>query len=409
MTVSTDINKFRYEGNGVTDTFAFTGRIFTSTDVVIEIITRTTDVLVETLTITTDYTVTINSEESASIQVTNVSKIPSATQDIQIRRALEQTQTVNLPTGTVFPALSVENAIDKNIAIVQDLSEEVGRSIKLSPTTTLSDIILPDVVASEVIGWNSAGDNLTTYSFSDISSTLDTVFTGLTSGDYLKYDGNVWTNIDSTQLKNDLSIKKSNTSASNPTVNDDDTQGYEPFSEWLNTSTTEKWVCLDNSTGAAVWEQGTLDSSDLGSAAIADLIDDDTFATATSSNIPSAESVKTYVDNSSTGIFSNEYESAETAYVNGSSYTFTHGLGAIPKIYTVEAVCKTTEAGIAVGERFPIMQFNNSAGNPSSGFVSATTTQIKIKVSGNGVGVDGSGGFALLTPANFRLIAKGWV
>ena len=81
MTTSSSVNKFRYEGNGVTDTFAFTGRIFASGDLIVEIITRATDALVETLTETTDYTVTINSAESASVTV-GAGKIPSATQDI---------------------------------------------------------------------------------------------------------------------------------------------------------------------------------------------------------------------------------------------------------------------------------------------------------------------------------------
>lgn len=136
MTVSSSTNKFRYEGNGSTDTFAFTGRIFSASDLKVEIITRATDALVETLTLTTDYTVTINGPESASVQITNALKIPSSLQDVQLRRDLAQTQTVDLPTGTVFPASSVENALDKMAALVQDLSEEVDRCVKISVTSS---------------------------------------------------------------------------------------------------------------------------------------------------------------------------------------------------------------------------------------------------------------------------------
>lgn len=136
MTVSSSTNKFRYEGNGSTDTFAFTGRIFSAADLKVEIITRATDALVETLTLTTDYTVTINGDESASVQITNALKIPSSLQDVQLRRDLAQTQTVDLPTGTVFPASSVENALDKMAALVQDLSEEVDRCVKISVTSS---------------------------------------------------------------------------------------------------------------------------------------------------------------------------------------------------------------------------------------------------------------------------------
>lgn len=175
MTISTSTNKFRYEGNGVTDTFAFNGRIFNANDIVVEIITRSTDVLAETLTLTTDYSVTINSPESASVTVVS-GKIPSVTQDIQLRRSLAQTQTLDLPTGTVFPAVSVENALDKNTAVTQDLSEQVDRAIKLPVTSSLSSIELPIAVASEVIGWNALGDNLTSYAQADFKG--DTGDTG---------------------------------------------------------------------------------------------------------------------------------------------------------------------------------------------------------------------------------------
>ena len=40
-----------------------------------------------------------------------------------------------------------------------------------------------------------------------------------------------------------------------PTVDDDGTQGYCEGSHWLNVSTGKAFVCLDNATGAAVWNQ----------------------------------------------------------------------------------------------------------------------------------------------------------
>ena len=39
-----------------------------------------------------------------------------------------------------------------------------------------------------------------------------------------------------------------------PTVTDDTTKGYDPGSLWLNTTTKHLWVCIDASTGAAVWD-----------------------------------------------------------------------------------------------------------------------------------------------------------
>ena len=42
-----------------------------------------------------------------------------------------------------------------------------------------------------------------------------------------------------------------------PTVNDDDTLGYEPSVRWLNITSEEEYVCTDSATGAAVWKLTT--------------------------------------------------------------------------------------------------------------------------------------------------------
>ena len=167
MTVTATANKFRYQGNGVTDTFSFPARVYAAADLVVQIITRATDTLEETLTITTDYTVTIASNGTASVQVTNATKIPDNTQDILIYRELANEQTLSLPTGTVFPAKSVETQLDRAVSQIQDLSEIVARSIKLptqSSLTSLEISSLPD--AGKALKWNATEDGL-------INSTYD--------------------------------------------------------------------------------------------------------------------------------------------------------------------------------------------------------------------------------------------
>lgn len=52
-------------------------------------------------------------------------------------------------------------------------------------------------------------------------------------------------------------------STSDPTVNDDT---YPIGKVWVNTSNDKAFVCLDNTTGAAVWIETTLESSDITSA-----------------------------------------------------------------------------------------------------------------------------------------------
>jgi hypothetical protein len=161
MTVTATANKYRYQGNGVTDTFAFPARVYSVDDLVIEIITRSTDALEETLVLTTDYTVTIASNGTASVQVTNGAKIPDNTQDILIYRELENEQTLSLPTGTVFPAKSVETQLDRAVSQIQDLKEIVDRSIKIPVQSSLLSLEIESLPeAGKSLKWNATEDGL---------------------------------------------------------------------------------------------------------------------------------------------------------------------------------------------------------------------------------------------------------
>lgn len=142
MTVSTAANKFRYQGNGVTDTFAFNGRIFSAADLVVDLIVRATDAVQETLTLNTDYSVTILGAESASVQVTNALKVPDSSTDILLRRSVGLTQNLNLPSGTRFPSADVERALDRTVTQMQDISEQVERSVKVPANFAISSVLI---------------------------------------------------------------------------------------------------------------------------------------------------------------------------------------------------------------------------------------------------------------------------
>lgn len=49
--------------------------------------------------------------------------------------------------------------------------------------------------------------------------------------------------------------------AVDPSASDDNVLGYERGVRWLNTSSLRIWVCVDDSTGAAVWREDTPNSS----------------------------------------------------------------------------------------------------------------------------------------------------
>lgn len=56
-----------------------------------------------------------------------------------------------------------------------------------------------------------------------------------------------------------------------PTATDDSSAGYQVLSKWVNTTSSEIFVCLDATEGAAEWGKTTLTLDELGSAALVDV------------------------------------------------------------------------------------------------------------------------------------------
>lgn len=264
MTTTDAPSKFRYEGNGSTDTFAFTGRIFAAEDLVVEIITRATDALADTLTLTTDYSVTISGPSSASVTVT-APNIPSASQDIQLRRALDKTQSLVLPTGTVFPAKAVETALDKATAIIQEMQEEIDRSVKLSPTSSIDEITFAESPqdGKAMVYSTADGGFINGPDAADIAAAQGYA----TDAETAKDDAE--TAAAAAVAAAALLPLNNYTATAPPTVNDDSADGYSVGSRWIDTTgDLEAWTCASASVGAAQWLPTTLTVDDLGSLAV---------------------------------------------------------------------------------------------------------------------------------------------
>jgi len=76
---------------------------------------------------------------------------------------------------------------------------------------------------------------------------------------------NVEEALDSLGVKNNLSA------TSDPTVNNDTSEGYAAFSRWVNTSNNEYFLCLDATNATAVWVKSSLTLDELGTAALSDM------------------------------------------------------------------------------------------------------------------------------------------
>ncbi len=163
MTISSTTVKNSYSGNGTLDTFNYTFKIFADAD--IQVIIRDATATETVKTLTTHYTVTGAGSASGGTIVFTAGNIPSATETVVIRRASPQTQAIDYIANDPFPAESHEEGLDRSMMAIQQLQEEIDRSIKLSRTNTMTstEFTIGDTDrANKVFGFDSNGELVVT-------------------------------------------------------------------------------------------------------------------------------------------------------------------------------------------------------------------------------------------------------
>ena len=136
MTISSTTVRNSYSGDGSTTTFSYTFKIFQDSD--IQVIIRSANGTETTKTITTHYTVTGAGNSGGGSVIFTGGNIPTATQTVVLRRNIPQTQAIDYIANDPFPAESHEEGLDRATMAIQQLQEEVTRSIKLSKTNTMT-------------------------------------------------------------------------------------------------------------------------------------------------------------------------------------------------------------------------------------------------------------------------------
>jgi chemotaxis protein histidine kinase CheA len=131
MTISSTTVRNSYSGDGSTTAFNYTFKIFENSD--LEVILRTDSTGSETVqTITTHYTMTGAGNANGGT-VTFVTA-PASGITVVLRRAIPQTQAIDYIANDPFPAESHEEGLDRSMMAIQQLQEEVDRTIKFSKT-----------------------------------------------------------------------------------------------------------------------------------------------------------------------------------------------------------------------------------------------------------------------------------
>ena len=159
MTISTTTIKNSYSGNDSTDTFAYTFKI--TSDSEMQVIIRSSTGTEAVKTLTTHYTVSGSGVAGGGNVVFTTGNIPATGETVILRRSTTQTQAMDLIDNDPMAADTIETAHDKSIAISQELQEQADRSLKISRTNTMTSTEFTTSAtdrASKLLAFDSSGE-----------------------------------------------------------------------------------------------------------------------------------------------------------------------------------------------------------------------------------------------------------
>ena len=160
MTVSSTTTKNSYSGNASTTVFAYGFKIFSDDDITVIIRTDSTGAEV-TKTKTTHYTVSGVGDSSGGNVTFTSGNTPASGETVVLLRSTARTQLTDYVANDPFPAATHEDALDKLTFIAQEIEEELGRSIKVSKTNTISSSEFTTSAterANKILSFDGSGD-----------------------------------------------------------------------------------------------------------------------------------------------------------------------------------------------------------------------------------------------------------
>ena len=156
MTLSTTTVKNSYSGNGSTTAFTYDFAINSTSELVVFI--RSSTGTETTKSITTHYTV---ADAGASGGTVTMGSAPASGETLVLIRDTSLTQGTDYVANDPFPAETHESALDKLQMQIQEVQEEVDRSLKISRTNTMTSTSFTDNAASrasKVLSFDSSGE-----------------------------------------------------------------------------------------------------------------------------------------------------------------------------------------------------------------------------------------------------------
>ncbi len=175
MTVSSNVNRNSWAGDGVTTVFALGASFIYFAASEIRVVLKVDATGVETLqTLTTDYTLSGGSGATGNITMLTA---PAVGETLVARRVMPLIQGVDLVNNSISDAEVLEDQLDKITLGLQQLDEVDSRTIKFSEASAQSDIDFPDPEALKLLRWNAGATALELVSASVLGTVVTTSFT----------------------------------------------------------------------------------------------------------------------------------------------------------------------------------------------------------------------------------------
>ena len=170
MTLTATTNKVAYAGNGSTTSFAVTFIYWEDTTVKVILSNDVTGVE----TVWTDGTqYTLSGGDGAvgtlTVDISPTDYTPASGETLTVKSNHPDTQTSSLPLGGAFPSTTVEDRFDKNVRLVQQVQEEIDRTIKFPESSATSGVSITDLTALNILRVDSAGTGIENVSLSDLA------------------------------------------------------------------------------------------------------------------------------------------------------------------------------------------------------------------------------------------------
>lgn len=155
-------------GNNATTAFGFSFKVLDAADVRVVVLDTATGVETDAV-LNVDYSVALNPDQESNPGGT-VTFFVAPPVGITVALAGNTTygQPVDLPDGGQYRAQQVEDALDRLSFQVQQLAEEVLRTLRMAITADSASTTLPAPVPLSVIGWNLLGDALRNFTPSEL-------------------------------------------------------------------------------------------------------------------------------------------------------------------------------------------------------------------------------------------------